>query len=92
MSERVTNQRVAELREMADADLLYLDDAVDDVLAAFDDLIGARRELDMCYKLLDAALGDGPECDCEAGAHACGWPQWEHDARALLNAAREEKP
>lgn len=42
-------------------------------------------ELSDACKLLDSALGGGPECDCQPEGHICGWPKWKADARALLD-------
>lgn len=37
-------------------------------------------------KLINSALGDGPECDCPPEGHICGWPLWKVMARDLLDA------
>ncbi len=44
---------------------------------------------DAC-KLLDSALGDGPDCDCifEGNAHFCGWTKWQDATRKFLDAER----
>jgi hypothetical protein len=47
----------------------------------------AKRVSDAC-KLLDAALGDGPECDCPPEGHICGWPKWKQETRSFLDAER----
>lgn len=47
-------------------------------------LIAAAPDL---LELLKLALGDGPDCDCVAGQHSCGWPKWQQRAKDVIAKA-----
>lgn len=57
------------------------------ILAADAHMKALEDGLSDACKLIDAALGDGPDCDCQPEGHVCGWPRWKVEARRFLDAA-----
>lgn len=67
------------------------------ILAADAELAALRAERDRlderlsgACKLINSALGDGPECDCPPEGHICGWPQWKIEAREVLGGGPQD--
>lgn len=44
------------------------------------------EKLSDASKFIDSALGEGPDCDCGAEGHICGWPKWKVAAREFIDA------